>query len=593
MNEIERQAPELRVQKWIGKDGESIAPFKLSDIGPGPKILFAFQHWCQGCHLHGFPTLQKLHAALSSKDVGFAVIQTVFEGTHENTFEKLRVNQLKYELPIVFGHDEQPTGSPFPTFMEDYRTRGTPWFTVIDAGGSIVFSDFHLDAELEYGFLRVRCEDCHHERLVAFSCKRRGFCPSCGARRMVESAALLVDEVFPAEPIRQWVLSFPFQLRFLQARYPELMGKVLSIVYRILSTHLIKKAGFTKATAQSGSVTLIQRFGSALNLNVHYHMLFLDGIYTEDGHGKQRFHRVKAPTHDELNTLVHTLSHRIARCLEKRGVLERDAENTWLTLEEEEGDVLTQLQGASVTYRIATGPQQGRKVFTLQTLPGRENQADTNSRVANYAGFSLHAGVMAEAHQRDKLERLCRYISRPAISEKRLALTANGQIRYELKTPYRNGTTHVIFEPLDFIAKLAALVPKPRVNLTRFHGLFAPNSKHRVQVTPAKRGKKPDQSEGLDTGWCDKSPAERHRAMTWMQRLKRVFNIDIEVCEHCGGQVKVIASIEDPKVIELILNYLRQKAAKVDAAKQHELPPERAPPLTPSLFDPSQTCLFN
>ncbi|EPQ1460259.1 IS91 family transposase, partial [Acinetobacter baumannii] len=449
------------------------------------------------------------------------------------------------------------------------------------------FEDFLQCGRLEYGFLRVRCEDCHHERLVAFSCKRRGFCPSCGARRMVESAALLVDEVFPAEPIRQWVLSFPFQLRFLLARYPELMGKVLSIVYRILSTHLIKKAGFTKATAQSGSVTLIQRFGSALNLNVHYHMLFLDGIYTEDGHGKQRFHRVKAPTHDELNTLVHTLSHRIARCLEKRGVLERDAENTWLTLEEEEGDVLTQLQGASVTYRIATGPQQGRKVFTLQTLPGRENQADTNSRVANYAGFSLHAGVMAEAHQRDKLERLCRYISRPAISEKRLALTANGQIRYELKTPYRNGTTHVIFEPLDFIAKLAALVPKPRVNLTRFHGLFAPNSKHRVQVTPAKRGKKPDQSEGLDTGWCDKSPAERHRAMTWMQRLKRVFNIDIEVCEHCGGQVKVIASIEDPKVIELILNYLRQKAAKVDAAKQHELPPERAPPLTPSLFDPS------
>ena len=95
MNEIERQAPELRVQKWIGKDGESIAPFKLSDIGPGPKILFAFQHWCQGCHLHGFPTLQKLHAALSSKDVGFAVIQTVFEGTHENTFEKLRAAIFK------------------------------------------------------------------------------------------------------------------------------------------------------------------------------------------------------------------------------------------------------------------------------------------------------------------------------------------------------------------------------------------------------------------------------------------------------------------------------------------------------------------
>lgn len=97
-------------------------------------------------------------------------------------------------------------------------------------------------------------------------------------------------------------------------------------------------------------------------------------------------------------------------------------------------DALTQLHGASVTYRIATGPQQGRKVFTLQTLPAQEDKTDTNSRVANHTGFSLHAGVMAEAHQRDKLERLCRYISRPAVSEKRLVLTANGQIRYELKT---------------------------------------------------------------------------------------------------------------------------------------------------------------
>ena len=455
------------------------------------------------------------------------------------------------------------------------------------------FEDFLQCGRLENGFLRVRCEDCHHERLVAFSCKRRGFCPSCGARRMAESAALLVDEVFPKVPIRQWVLSFPFQLRFLLARHPELMGQALSIVYRSLSTHLLKKAGYTKATAQTGSVTLIQRFGSALNLNVHFHMLFLDGVYTEDEHGKQRFHRVKAPTHDELNTLVHTLSHRIARCLEKRGLLERDTENTWLTLEEGDDDVLTQLHGHSVTYRIATGAQQGRKVFTLQTLPGQEDQSTTRSRVANHAGFSLHAGVIAEVHQRDKLERLCRYVSRPAVSEKRLALTSNGQVRYELKTPYRDGTTHVIFQPLDFIAKLAALVPKPRVNLTRFHGVFAPNSQHRVQVTPAKRGKKPNKLEKAGTDWLEKSPEERHRAMTWMQRLKRVFNIDIEVCDHCGGQVKVIASIEDPEVIEQILKHLKQKAAKADTAKHRELPPERAPPLTPGLFEPSQSRLFD
>ena len=154
MSLTEQLAPELRVRRWIGGDGGSgVAPLKLSDLGTGPKILFAFQHWCQGCHLHGFPTLQKLHGALSTKGVGIAVIQTVFEGARENTFEKLRVNQFKYELPVAFGHDEPPAGATLPTFMEDYRTRGTPWFTVIDASGSIVFSDFYLDADRLVGEL--------------------------------------------------------------------------------------------------------------------------------------------------------------------------------------------------------------------------------------------------------------------------------------------------------------------------------------------------------------------------------------------------------------------------------------------------------
>jgi len=136
----------------------------------------------------------------------------------------------------------------------------------------------------------------------------------------------------------------------------------------------------------------------------------------------------------------------------------------------QEDDALGQLQGHSITYRIAMGPQKGRKVLTLQSLPPSLNTPRKSDRLAKQAGFSLHAGVMAEPHQRDVLERLCRYISRPAVSEKRLALTSNGKVRYELKTPYRDGTTHVFFDrgglpPLDFIARLAAL------------------------VTPAKRGK--------------------------------------------------------------------------------------------------------
>ncbi|MFT6122930.1 MAG: hypothetical protein ACJASG_001458 [Oleiphilaceae bacterium] len=305
----------------------------------------------------------------------------------------------------------QPVQTPLYQIIEEYY----PEFKArLEANGRTLpryvqreFEDFLTCGRLEYGLLRVRYEDCKHDRLEAFSCKRRGFCPSCGARRMAESAALLVNEVLPQEPMRQWVLSFPFQLRFLFASYPELMCQVLGIVYRMLSTHLIKKAGFTKTTAQTGSVTLIQRFGSAVNLNIHFHMLFLDGIFAEDPYGQMHFHRVNAPTIGELSTLAHSLSQRIARFLERKRLLEHEAENSYLMLEQSDEDVMAPLHGHSLTYRIAIGSQQGRKVFILQTQPSK-NRNPSLERVTKEAGFSLHAGVSAEAHQRDKLEKLCR-----------------------------------------------------------------------------------------------------------------------------------------------------------------------------------------
>ncbi len=107
------------------------------------------------------------------------------------------------------------------------------------------------------------------------------------------------------------------------------MAKVLGIVYRTIATYLIKKAGQTHKSARTGAVTLIQRFGSALNLNIHYHMLFLDGVYV-DGVNGTRFRWVKAPTTQELTQLAHTIAHRAGRFLERQGLLERDAENSYL-----------------------------------------------------------------------------------------------------------------------------------------------------------------------------------------------------------------------------------------------------------------------
>nr|WP_238526938.1 transposase zinc-binding domain-containing protein [Glaciecola nitratireducens] len=98
------------------------------------------------------------------------------------------------------------------------------------------FDEFLRYGRLEYGFLRVVCGDCKHEKLVAFSCKRHGFCNSCGARRMAESAALLVDDVLRGYPVRQWVLSLPIPLRLLLARYPSELSKVMQIIHRAISS---------------------------------------------------------------------------------------------------------------------------------------------------------------------------------------------------------------------------------------------------------------------------------------------------------------------------------------------------------------------
>ena len=269
---------------------------------------------------------------------------------------------------------------------------------------------------------------------------------------MADSAALLVDEVLPHQPMRQWVLSVPFPLRFLFASNPKAMTGVLGIVYRAISTHLAQKAGLKKSATQTGAVTLIQRFGSALNLNIHFHMLFLDGVYSSTGHPKW-FRQVKAPSSAELTRLTHTIVQRVGRYLERQGLVERDTGNIFLVQDAgvSDEDPSNQLFGSSITYRIALGPQQGRKVFTLQTLPDIGSNNPGTTRVGEVSGFSLHAGVATKANERAKLERLCRYITRPAVSTKRLSMTRNGRVRYELKTPWRIGTTHVIFEPLDFM----------------------------------------------------------------------------------------------------------------------------------------------
>ena len=149
-----------------------------------------------------------------------------------------------------------------------------------------------------------------------------------------------------------------------------------------------------------------------------------------------------------------------------------------------------------------------------------------------------------------------------------MAAPQGGNVRYALKTPYRDGATHVIFEPEDLIARLAALVPRPRAHLTRYHGVFAPASPDRARIVPGTGA-----ATANERG--EAAATDRQRAMSWAQRLRRVFAIDIETCRQCGGKLRVIASIEAPAVIERILEHLGRDAGSVDSAHPGRAPPAR------------------
>ena len=162
-------------------------------------------------------------------------------------------------------------------------------------------------------------------------------------------------------------------------------------------------------------------------------------------------HRTPRPTPAELARLLHTIGKCVARRLERGGFLVRDPEHEHLDVEPAEA--LDQLIGASIHYRIAIGPNAGKKALTLRTVPARP-EPFASTLLATQPGFSLHAVTRCEANQRDQLEKLCRTITRPAIANERLSMNERGQVIVRFKQPFRDGTTHVVLDPLDLMAHM-------------------------------------------------------------------------------------------------------------------------------------------
>ena len=210
---------------------------------------------------------------------------------------------------------------------------------------------------------------------------------------------------------------------------------VLKIIHRGIPTFLIRQTKVKRNEANTGAITLIQRFGSAANLNTHLHALVLDGVYQSGAEdGAPQFIEAATPTQEQLQTLLDKIIKRIMTLLTRLGHLVEEDGIVYLARTEslDPDNVMAPLQAASTSYRIAAGPRAGRKVLTLV---GRGEQAQRSRDVlcANAHGFSLHAGVHRAAEDRTGIEQLCRYITRPAISNERLSVNREGNVVLKLK----------------------------------------------------------------------------------------------------------------------------------------------------------------
>jgi hypothetical protein len=408
-----------------------------------------------------------------------------------------------------------------------------------------------------HGFLRLGCDTCPNELLLPFSCKRRGFCPSCAARRMAQTAAHLVTCIIPWVPTRQWVVSVPVPLRYWMAASQDLTATVHTIIRTTIAQYYVNQAvtrGAERHKVQAGSVTFIQRFGSAINVNLHFHAIFLEGVYldrTAQGH-KPRFLAGEPPTDTDIAEVVQKISHRVIRKLRSLGYLEAGGDAAVATGYNplvEDAPALARTLAASVQQRIAFGERMGQKVRRLGAGFGSEGAAPmrTGPHCASVQGFSVHAHTQVPAHRRDELERLLRYTARGAVSLERLTQDANGDLVHTFTHPWSDGTTGICLTPLELLEKLAALIPLPHSHLVRYGGCLAPHSHLRGCVIPTPR------QQGMDGEAPPGTPY-----WPWARLLGRVFGLDMTTCPLCRrGSLRLIAVITQESVITRILRHLR------------------------------------
>jgi hypothetical protein len=402
---------------------------------------------------------------------------------------------LREHLETFLGRRSE-AGEPMPSFVVDE------------------LRDYLKCGVLAHGAVRFACEHCGTDRLVGLSCKGRGFCPRCLGRRMTEMARHWVSAVLPRVRIRQWVLSLPFELRVPLAYHHDLTLAVHGVAARVIEGwYRDKGQALGILDPRTGSITAVQRFGSDLALNVHFHMLFVDGVYDVLG----AFTPIAAPTRAELEALCTHIAERVQKLLERRAIEQPEERTLCLALARSAAR-----RGMNKHAPEGTDPDHdGEPEWTLK---------------ARVKGFDLEATTVVRAEDRERLENLARYLLRPPLADRRLRLLPADQVALELKSPWKDGTRWISMSADTFLERLASLVPRPRTNQVLYRGVLAAHSARRPHVVP-----QPDDDE-------------RHRPKnaTFCELIKHGLGVDILACP-CGHRMKYVATIFDKKGLARLL----------------------------------------
>ena len=384
------------------------------------------------------------------------------------------------------------------------------------------------------GFSRLRCDSCRSDRIVPFSCKSR-VCPSCAGRRMSDTAAWLVDRVLrPDIGWRQYVVTFPAPLAVGLCFREKLASAVVRVCMRVLSEHQrarARAAGTDLGPPQPGAIVWIQRFSDGAGSWYHLHILTPDGVF----HGRTDrlavvFAPQPAPTQREVDRLAENIARRVTKLVARHAgsapddaLLARCAEQP------------------AIAVRVPTPPPSRTRPPYL---------------LGQHQGFTVHAATAVKPGQPEALERLVRYLGRPPLAKGRVERTVDGRVAIQLKRP-RRGVTRFLFEPIAFIARLAALIPPRKSHQTRYFGVYAAASPLRSLVLPEPPEPTPTRPVA----------PKRPQRMRHADLLMRVFLVDVLACP-CGGRLRLIAVLTNPDVVQIV-------AAAIILSHQQ---PARAPP---------------